>query len=96
MAYSTQAPGDKQTHNQRQADIFNRKTEVFTAPLPEEIKQASACHPAFTGMSPSSEGRNSRHNMCHCVCRGWPELWMLCRIWDLIAGSWMWVVGQAA
>lgn len=43
MAYSTQAPGDKQTHNQRQADIFNRKTEVFTAPLPEEIKQASAC-----------------------------------------------------
>lgn len=44
MAYSTQAPGDKQTHNQRQADIFNRKTEVFTAPLPEEIKQVSACH----------------------------------------------------
>ncbi len=47
MTYSTQAPGDKQTHNQRQADIFNRKTEVFTAPLPEEIKQASACLPTL-------------------------------------------------
>ena len=39
-AQSTQAPIDKQTHDQRQAEIFNRKTEAFSADLPEDIKQA--------------------------------------------------------
>ena len=47
-AYSHQAPGDKQAHNQRQAGIFNSKTELFTAPLPEEVKQASGCRPRHT------------------------------------------------
>ena len=39
-AQSTQAPIDKQTHDQRQAEIFNRKTEAFSTDLPEDIKQA--------------------------------------------------------
>ena len=40
---STEAPTDKQTHNQRQAEIFNRKTEAFSTDLPEDIKQAMSC-----------------------------------------------------
>ena len=39
-AQGTQAPIDKQTHDQRQAEIFNRKTEAFSVDLPEDIKQA--------------------------------------------------------
>lgn len=47
---STQAPRaqkthhtkrSQETHNRKQAQIFNRKTKVFTAPLPEDVKQAS-------------------------------------------------------
>ena len=37
---SSQALWDKQTHNQRQAEIFDKKTRDFTASLPEDVKQA--------------------------------------------------------
>ena len=39
-AHSTQAPTSKQAHDQRQAEIFNKKTESFSTALPEDIKQA--------------------------------------------------------
>ena len=39
-AQSTQAPLDKQLHDQRQAEIFNKKIEAFSADLPGDIKQA--------------------------------------------------------
>ena len=106
-AYSTQAPGDRQAHNQRQAGIFNSKTEVFTAPLPEDVKQASDCHPRPTSVaqhywkhlleviSQKGAAANEHVNMLHS-CRDWLALWMLCHIWGLTAESWMWVVGQAA
>lgn len=61
-AYSTQAPGDKQVHNERQAGIFNSKTERFTAPLPEDVKQASNSYstPAVTQLR--------REGLCIAYC----------------------------
>ena len=93
-AYSFQAPGDKQTHNQRQADTFNSKTEVFTAPLPEEIKQARACHLTSMTFLPSSHDNISPvQDMSLCLQRlarivdAVPDLGPDSRIMDVGSGT---------
>ena len=47
FGHSTQAATDRESHNARQTEIFNRKTESFTATLPEDVMQASKsiCRP---------------------------------------------------
>lgn len=45
--HSMQAATDRESHNALQTEIFNKKTRAFTAPLPEDVMQASKsiCRP---------------------------------------------------
>lgn len=49
LGHNTQVATDRESHNARQTDIFNKKTRAFTAPLPEDVMQASKsiCRPSL-------------------------------------------------
>ena len=69
--HSTQAATDRESHNARQTEIFNKKTRDFTAPLPEDIKQASkSICPPF--LAQQAHLRTIQPLMLTLVrCRGW-------------------------
>ena len=70
LCHSTQAATDRELHNARQTEIFNKKTRDFTAPLPEDVKQASKsiCPPFLA----QSHLRTIQQLVPMLVrCRGW-------------------------